>query len=508
MKQPALVLVAVAIALTLLASNLRPDAFFVGDPGVKLIVARNALQAPTHPLDLPLPHIGTAAVPHVEPFFAVHDNDHAHAITSEFFPLLSAPLLAAFGLRGLYLLPALGFLALLAACAWLAHLLDPQRSPALAAAVAALGTPYLFYGLEFWEHAPALALGVGGAGWMLAAARSRPGRQSETVPTFLAGLLSGAAVVLRPEAACFVVAVMLASRALVHRPTWRSLAITFAGAMLAVLPLEAYTYLHFGSLVPGHVGTNAGLIGDSWWSGRWHLIADWLSPSMWRWAGPVRPSSFWSVAPAALVAVAGLMRPSERRERLFLWLVALLTAACVVAAAPNDGGGQWGPRYLLFAYVPLVLLATDTLQELPRRRVLSLGLIVVFATSCVWVQRSAYRSLRGTKATYGRMVDFVAAHAGPGENVVTDLWWLDQLAAPALAGRNVLYAGDSGTVRDIVRRLSETTTPSAVVFRSREESADISSWSDETCYFEEGRAELPVRGLVAIHLRHRCGYEP
>ncbi|MEQ1727452.1 MAG: hypothetical protein ABL982_03650 [Vicinamibacterales bacterium] len=508
MKQLALVLVACSIALVLLASNLRPDAFFVGDPGVKLIATRAALQTPSTPLDVPLPHIGHDAVPHVEPFFWVHDNTHAHAVTSEVFPLLSAPLLASVGVRGLYILPALGFIATLAACAWLGFILDERRSAALVAAGAALGTPFLFYGLEFWEHAPALALGVAGAAWMLAAARQRPGGHSDAPSTFLAGLLFGGAVMLRPESAGFMVAVMLASRALVHRPTWRSVAITLAGAAVAMVPLEAYTLWHFGSVIPGHVGTNAGLIGESWWAGRLHVAADWLLPSMWTQRGPVHPSGFWSVSPAAVLAVLGLTRATERRQRIFLWLVALLTTLFVLAAAPNDGGGQWGPRYLLFAYVPLLLLAVDTLQELPRRRLLASASIVVVLAASIWVQRAAYRSLRGTKATYGRLVDFVATNAEPGANVVTDLWWLDQLAASALDGRNVLYAPDSATVKDIVQRLSDTTTPSAVLFRSRDESVDVRSWSDDTCYFEEFRDELPVRGLVAIHLRHRCGYKP
>ena len=509
MKHLALVLVAVSIALALLASNLRPDAFFVGDPGVKLIATRAALRTPSTPLDIPLPRIGRDAVPHVEPFFAVHDNTHAHAVTSEAFPLLSAPLLAMLGMRGLYVLPALGGVATLAACAWLAFVLDPRRSVALVATTAALGTPFLFYGLEFWEHTPALALGTTGAAWMLAVARGNPGRHADTVPTFLAGLLMGGAIVLRPESAGFVVAVMLASRALVHRPTWRSIAIALAGIALAMVPLEAYTLWHTGSVVPLHVGTNAGLIGTSWWAERLHVAAGWLSPSLWTRGGPVHPSGFWSVAPAAVVAVLGLARGSERHERTFLWLVALLTTVFVIAAAPNDGGGQWGPRYLLFAYVPLVLLAVDTLQEWPRRRLLAgAAILLVLAAAGIWVQRAAYRSLRGTKATYGRLVDFVAANAEPGANVVTDLWWLDQLAASALDGRNVLYAPDSTTVKDIVRRLGELTTPSVVLFRSREESADVRSWSDETCYFEERRDELPLRGLVAIHLRHRCGYKP
>jgi len=51
--------------------------------------------------------------------------------------------------------------------------------------------------------------------------------------------------------------------------------------------------------------------------------------------------------------------------------------------------------------------------------------------------RAAYRQLRGTKLGYGRIVDLIATTTAPGEFVVTDLWWLDQVAA-ATAGRAAL----------------------------------------------------------------------
>ena len=268
--QLAFALAALSAIVAVLAFGLRPDAFFVGDPGVKLASTRNALRFPTHPLQIPLPAIGAEAVPHVENFFAVH-GDHAHAVTSEFFPVLSAPMLAAFGVRGLYVLPALGFIATAAACAWLAVVLDPRRNAALVVAVAALGTPFLFYGLEYWEHTLALASGVAGTALLLNAARRSPGRHADAGAAFAAGILMGAAVVLRPEAACFAAAVMLASRTLVHRPTWRSLAVTAAGIGVAVLPLEVYTIVHFGSFVPGHISANAGLVDQLWSSERLRL---------------------------------------------------------------------------------------------------------------------------------------------------------------------------------------------------------------------------------------------
>jgi hypothetical protein len=414
--------------------------------------------------------------------------------------MLSAPMLAAFGVRGLYVLPAAGFIATIAACAWLAVVLDPRRNAVIVAVTAALGTPFLFYGLEFWEHMPALALGVLGAALLLEAARRRPGQHADTRAAFAAGLLMGAAIVLRPEALCFAVAVAFASRWVVHRPTWRSLAIAGAGAATAVLPLEIYTLVHFGSFVPGHIGVNAGVAGGLQAAGRLRLASDWLLPSLWSSSGPLDLRSFWSVALAAVVAVLGAVMHHERQERVFLGAVAAGTVLFVVMTAPNDGGGQWGPRYLLFAYVPLVVLAADVIQQFPRRRPTWVVLLVLVVASGVWVQRTAYRQLRGTKATYGRVVDFVARNGEPGDPVVTDAWWLDQLAASALDRRTLLFAGEPKTGADIVQRLSDARVPSVTVVRSREESRGLEPWIGNSCYVEQRREELPVRRLVAMRL--------
>jgi len=500
--QLAVALAAFSLVVAVLAFGLRPDAFFVGDPGVKLASSLNALSFPAHPLEIPLPAIGTDSAPHVENFFAVH-GDHAHAVTSEFFPVLSAPMLALFGLRGLYILPALGLIATAAACAWLAIVLDPRRNAALVALAAGLGTPFLFYGLEYWEHTLALAAGVGGAAVLLNAARLRPGRDARTGAAFAGGLLMGAAIVLRPEAACYFAAVVIASRTLVHRPGWRTLAVATAGVCAALLPLEVYTIAHFGSFVPGHISANAGLSNQFWAAERLKLASDWLVPSPWGAGGPSRPGSFWSVAPVAVVGAVALAAHSERKERLFLALVALLTALLVLLTAPNDGGGQWGPRYLLFAYAPLAVLAADAVPESPRRAA-SVLLIVLVVAACGWSQRASYRQLRGTKATYGRVVDFVRQAVHPGGSAVTDLWWLDQVAASTVDRHTFLFAGDAQTGPDIVRRLSDARVPEVTLFRSHELSADLDGWTTGSCYTEAGRDELDVRGLVAIRLQLHC----
>jgi hypothetical protein len=131
-------------------------------------------------------------------------------------------------------------------------------------------------------------------------------------------------------------------------------------------------------------------------------------------------------------------------------------------------------------------------------------LIAVLLAPCGWVQRAAYRQLRGTKATYGRVVDFVAGTTQPGGPVVTDVWWLDQIAASAVDRPTFLFAGEAKTGRDIVRRLSDARVPGVTVFRSREASTDVDGWAAASCYVEQAREELDVRGLVAIKLRLQC----
>src|SRR5215831_12666751 len=124
-----------AVVIAVLQSGLRADAFFVGDPGIKLIAAKNAIARPDRPLDIPLPVIGRESLPYVEPFFEVHDA-HAHAVTTDLFPLVSARAIQWFGLRGAYILPAAGFLGILLGCAWLAVALDNRRNPALVLVIA------------------------------------------------------------------------------------------------------------------------------------------------------------------------------------------------------------------------------------------------------------------------------------------------------------------------------------------------------------------------------------
>lgn len=477
--------IALALTIVVLARGLPAETFFVGDPGVKLIAARAAISRPAKPFETSLPEIGRERVAFVEPFFVPHDG-HAHALTSEVFPALSAPFIAAFGIRGAYVLPALGFLLAVWSCARLATVLGSTSSPATAVLSAALGTPLLFYGLEFWEHAPAVAAASLGATMLVTNSRM-----------FVAGLLFGISILLRPEAVWFFVAVVASLPLLKSMPRWSSMATTCAGIAAAVTPLVIYSLLHFGTMAPPHLATQADLLTVGWLNTRAGIITAWFAPDR------LRGTAFWGVA-LVLAALSGFVTAGHRATgRKFLAGVVVVDLALVVMTAPNDGGGQWGPRYLLFAFVPASVLVADDLSMIDRRTTAGIAAMVLLLAAGVWIQRSGYRELRGTKILYGQVLDLVRQQVPAGGYAVTDLWWLDQVAASATTDRTILFTAGEENRRDAFRRLYGAGVETVTALMSREQPASSGAWSGNPCYEPSGQTDIETRKLVAITFKRR-----
>ena len=504
-----------AAVVAALARGLPTHTFYAGDPGVKTIATRNVVAHPTRPLEIPLPAIAGEPTTFVDPFFIVH-GDHSHAVAPELFPLLSAPFLALFGQPGLYVLPAAGLLLALAATVWLAVLLDARRSPIANVLTAFLGTPLVFYGLEFWEHAPAAGVAA-----LAAALFVRNSGGANKGGVFAAGALFGVAALLRPEALWFAVAVLACSPLLRSRPSLSTVAMAAAGLVAALLPSGLYALVHFGHPIPPHLAGNPGLLSADWAAIRRANFTTWFLSG--------GKSNFWRVSPAILLAF--IWRPSRsgaaaRRGRPFLLSVALVTLGLATLTAPNDGGAQWGPRYLLLAYVPMAILATDSVSYLVRLlgtarrapgrvgigglgRILTQRLfiaataiaVMTLTTGSIWLQRAAYRELRGSKLTYARLVGFVEAHTAPGGYVVTDLWWLDQVAASLATTRQFLFVSNLEAAATAMNRLNDAGEPTVTLVRSPVDSlGTVDDWLTGTCYMsanERGDGE----GLIAIELK-------
>ena len=530
-RRATLLWAAFAVVLLVLARGLPQRTFVVGDPGMKLIAARNVITHPARPFEIDLPRIGSRTVDFVDPSFRIH-GDHTHAATSELFPLMSAPLVAAFGISGAYVLPGLGFLLALAATAWAGVALDRRRSPAALVLTAAACTPLLFYGLEFWEHAPAVGIAA------LATAMFVRGRS--TLGLLTCGLLLGVAVLLRPEAAWYCAGLFVGARWLPSRPAVRHLATVLAGVAIVWVPATAGSVIHSGQLLGGHVARNMSGLSEDWWWDRIRTLRTWLAPSWIAWTaaglllpaaalatkarpavrsaveiagatfvavaavaaarGAFAPASVWNAAPAALLVIAtpGL---GVRQGGRFLVAVAVTCSLLVLLTAPNDGGSQWGPRYLLFAFIPVSILTADALTAMARRpRVAGVVAAILVVASSFMVQRSAYKNLQGAKQAYGRLLEFVERGTSPGGYIVTDLWWFQQVTAALYPTRTVLFVDGSPSARRALALLAGESDVSAV--RSERESppGSLDGWLDGTPFVVERQSTSQERTLVLSRL--------
>jgi hypothetical protein len=523
-----------ALALVWLAAGLPAGAFFSGDSGVKLIAALDAIAHPTRPFDTDLPRVGARPTTFVNQMVVPH-GDHAHVLQSPLFPPLTAPLVAAFGLRGAYLWPALAFVALVPLFAGARRHLLPETSWAVLAWIVVAANPLFFYALEFWEHAPAVALlaastatvaavlvgvGVKGGGRPSAGAVRR---------VAVGGALVGAGVLLRPEGAWYA-----AGLALVLGPRlWLPFG---AGAAALLLPAAALNYLHFGNPLGAHAAAVLAPIGESFLAVRWQRVQDWLWPASaieggalalvavaWLAAAfevdvrlrqlaalaglaivallaanrALSLPSFWQGFPLALLALvpAATSSPAARR----LGAAALVAVAGVVLTATNDGGAQWGTRYLLVAAPPLLLLAARGATEAGgagRWRTPRLALLAVILLAGAATSRGAYLELRGAKRDYNGLVAAVASGAPPGAVIITNVWWLDQIAAALHGTRTFLYASDpAAAARAIARIRDERIDSVTLVWSGTESPFPLESALEGTCFRATEVREVPLRQL-------------
>jgi hypothetical protein len=181
--------ISVAVLLAVFAAlqaALPPDGFFCGDQGAKYLQTHAFAQhGPLRPgID--------AAARDIDPAFdhQMHLELHRGQLVGVFswlLPLLAAPFVAAFGDRGLYVIPALAAVVLFLASAALGRRLTGDDGVWIAWVVV-LCAPIIFYGAELWEHAPAAAcVAVAAAllvpGSLLRTANRQPPTVNRELPT-------------------------------------------------------------------------------------------------------------------------------------------------------------------------------------------------------------------------------------------------------------------------------------------------------------------------------------
>lgn len=505
------------------SASLPAHGFFAGDSGVKLIAAKAAWENLSKPFELDLPRINGAPAPEfLSPFFVQH-HGHAHAITSPLFPLLSAPFIGSFGVRGAYILPSVAFGLLLVCMGVLAERQEPGGG-LIAILLTASCSPMVFYGLEYWEHLPAISALMGGI--LLAGER----RQWKVAA---AGFLFSMAALLRPEGLVFCVVGGLAAMTPLSPRSRAILGIAFVAGMA---PMALFNVLHFGNPIGVHVSSNLGAFDESWASSRISLLKLWVGPNdswavglalamlfvgfLWSATSVTRIAGYsglgllsiaamlgwlprenlWATAPAVALVLAPLQSReggSGSTSSVFGWT--LVSIVAVIATAPNDGGAQWGPRYVLFAIPVLMLVSAQNVRILWRHpgaeRWFARAAVVLVLVGALVTTRAAYRELRGAKRYYSRLVEATTAASHDVSFVVSNVWWFDSMNAGGAPDAAFLYAKDSA-VAQVALRL---TSPAAVLLATSEETeflVPLATWTEGTCYVTRERRALTERRVV------------
>jgi hypothetical protein len=167
----------------------------------------------------------------------------------------------------------------------------------------------------------------------------------------------------------------------------------------------------------------------------------------------------------------------------------------------HDGGAQWGPRFLLIAAPPLIILsaaaATDAWNRGYRHR-LRQALVIVILLAGVWTTRAAYRDLRGTKRIYAGLVNATESIAEPHGYLVADVWWFDQAVAALYNTRTFLFAPDAPATRGILQQLAAANVSKVTLVWSRD-GADGPPLGDAvvgTCYRVIDVRDIPENDLT------------
>ena len=338
----------IAGALVFVAVTVQPGVYFSGDGGLKALAARMHAEGRGSAFAFPAPPWARTGwerglFPFGPPFAYAVEGRPVLAFPP-LYPVLAAPFYASIGEAGLTLLSVAGFAGCLLALAWVARQQGYTAfGTATAILAAALASPLLPYAAIVWEHTLATALAVLALALLFS---ETPWHQS------CSGVAALLAAALRPELGLFQalsgLSLLTMRPALLSRPRLVRFALGALAAACAV-----------GALNLGLTGRLLGLHGK-----QVDLRSLAAGASARRLA---LTANLLETFPLVLCGFLLWARRDDGALALPRRLFAAAVAFTVLAPwmLPNDGGLQFGPRYLL-AWVPVTALALAALVSRAR----------------------------------------------------------------------------------------------------------------------------------------------
>jgi hypothetical protein len=541
--------------VTLHAFVLPVDGFFCGDQGPKYAQARavadHGLGAPW--LDGLSQDLGLDPdFRYIMPATIRRPDNHVVSVFPWLLPVLTAPLLKVFGLYGLYPIPVLSTLVLFVAARNLGRKVG-IGSGLWSAWTAVAATPVLFYGAEFWDHAPAAAAVVAGANLLA------PGDPVSMRRAAMAGALLAAGGLFREEAWIAALALLVARVAIDARAAVRTVVTVSVAMGVVFLASVPFNWLIWGSPAPIHF-TSEIVKGASFVVQRTIAIEAMLMPSeaapafaaltaltlvfaVWKRSAATQLVVAHAIV-AGLIVLAGIL-PLWRSgfgglstfyayrvtSAVYTWpfLIALvyvallpregrlqpvarylaIAGAIIVALAtivtPSDGGAQWGPRYLLPAapllavIAPLALTPIFSISAARRREVRWITAAVIGVSVLIQVNGLVY--LTDVKQINARITRTTAQLALPGDVVITDLGWYLQLIGTLYDTRRPVLAWTRDHVEPIAAAAAAKGFPRLAIVASPPHTSYVppevlrEPGTGEVLYVRVGRLPFDDRGL-------------
>jgi hypothetical protein len=430
------------------------------------------------------------------------------------FAVLSAVLYELLGWWGLLLIPLVSGILLLPGLARLASTLgDREESASAAVLITALGTPVWFYVLIYWEHMPAVCLGVWAAALVLQQVRG-----GGMAPLVGGCLLAAASVWFRDE--MYLYAAVLVGAAALCSPG-RRVRILAAGILAVaggLAPLWWLQWRLFGTPLGFHVQTSLPFADGlrAWAASRpqvfYNLFAAAgdspvvsliltlpllalliLRPSFARRPfGPAVPLALLAGTVTTLVVLAGYLRsgspllwmhstnslltvspllvaaglrlrePDGRSPgalpRRWLWCLILGYAFLYGLLSPEERtvGIHWGNRLVLILYPLLAAAASPVLLRwwtLARPGPGWRKGVVILAAAVSLTAQVCSLTLLDSRQAFSRRVNLEISRR-PERTVVTDTWWVPQELWSAFYSKAFFYAADQESYRRLLGRLA------------------------------------------------------
>jgi hypothetical protein len=414
-----------------LQTLIRDEVFNVGDAGVKaLMSAQFARGEFSFDLRLPAePWLRALWDQGLYPFQPPHVylvEGRRYIRFSLLLPLLTAPLVRALGFRGFYLLPLVSTWLIWRCFERASRGLRASRWPRAAALACLVFASHLtYYSATFWEHTPAVGLGLAGVALVLA----RPfGTPPPPALAFRAGLLVGVAAWFREETLFLVAALLALGAGLALRPRaperWqrRVLALWAIGLLLPATALLAANVVLYG-----HPAGIHGL----------RVVQRLSDPEAISGGESLRSAlltlgQHFPLLPLCAAAFFPLRYPGRARA-----LQLLLVAGLVVVAVPllvRVQGKEWGPRFLLPAVPLLCLVLAVALERVRRARapwLRAAGVLALAALLAPGAWRNTYLAARQLEGNYAGRLETLRLVQGDDRWVVavSHQFVAEQLAA-------------------------------------------------------------------------------